>query len=438
VTSATTALWVRAAALYGPIALAFAARLANGPRPRQFAACLLSFLWTMTSLLALQQLNAHAVWWSFAPVGLALHAMPLELYLGWTVLWGVLPQLAFPRTQLWLVAAIMAAVDVVAMPLCGTAVQLGPRWLEGEAFAIALVLLPALCLARWTMENRRLHLRAAMQIALAGMLFLDWIPELVFALRPGPGWMPLRTMSAWRRQLTLSTICALALPGVAAVMEFAQRGRGTPIPYDPPKRLVTSGVYRYCANPMQLSCALVMLVWAAVLRNVWLLIPVAISAIYSAGIAEWDERADLTARFGADWLEYRTHVKNWRLRWRPCTLAPVARVYIARTCGPCSEVRQWLEAREPLDLQIVDAEALPQGSITRMRYVAGDDSETVEGVRAMARALEHVNFGYAMLGAAMRLPGVWHLTQLALDASGLGPRAIACEVSIAAHHDERA
>ena len=80
-------------------------------------------------------------------------------------------------------------------------------------------------------------------------------------------------------------------------------------------------------------------------------------------------------------------------------------------------------------MRMVDAETLPAGSIRRMRYVAGDGSETVEGVRAMGRALEHLNAGWALCGAALRLPGVWWAVQVVMDASGLGPREVVCGVS---------
>jgi protein-S-isoprenylcysteine O-methyltransferase Ste14 len=256
------------------------------------------------------------------------------------------------------------------------------------------------------------------------MLFLYLVPELVFALRTGTGWTPLLKMVNWQRQLGLQLIILLAVPGVSAVIEFAERGLGTPIPYDPPKRLVTSGIYRYCANPMQLSCALVMLVLAGLLHNGWLLLAAVVSIIYSAGIAEWDEGEDLASRFGLEWRHYRSQVRSWLPRWRPFHSGPPARLYIAASCGPCSELREWLEARKPLGMEIIDAESLPAGSIRRMRYDPADGSDAVDGVRALSRALEHLHLGWALSGTALRLPLIWQSVQLLMDASGLGPQVL--------------
>lgn len=419
----TRAEMIRAGALYFPLVISCLAGLAMGRRsPRIFPACLLSFLWTAPALLLLQMLNAAAGWWSFADGSAWFSGMPLELYIGWAIAWGVLPQIALQRLPLGWSVVTMAALDVLVMPLCHPVVALGPHWLVGEAAAAALVLAPALCIARWTQQNVHLRFRVWMQIATSGGVFLYLLPEIAFASRQGRGWEPLLAMPGWERQVALQLIAVLALPGVGAVMEFAERGGGTPIPFDPPVRLVTSGIYRYCANPMAASCTVVLLAWAALLRNGWLLLAPVVSMIYSAGIADWDESEDMQRRFGDAWRTYRSAVRNWMPRWRPYHAGDPARLYLAASCGPCSEVWRWLAARNPVGLEILAAEKLPYGLIRRMRYVPGDATPSVEGVRAMARALEHLNLGWAVAGTALRLPLMWQFVQVMMDASGLGPR----------------
>jgi protein-S-isoprenylcysteine O-methyltransferase Ste14 len=416
--------WIRAAALYLPLVLALLAGTYFRQQTRQFAACLVSSLWVAPGLLILQQANSIAGWWTYSTSGTTFRGMPLELYFGWLVLWGVLPQLAFRRLPIVFCAGLMIVVDLLTMPLCRPVVLLGNDWLLGEAVAGLIVLIPGLGIARWTAEDSHLPARAVLQVVIAGMLFLYFVPELVFALRPVSGWTRLLQMASWQRQIELQILILLAIPGVGAVAEFAERGLGTPIPYDPPKRLVTSGIYRYCANPMQISCALVMLMWAGIVHNRWLLLAATISITYSAGIAEWDEGEDLAQRFGAEWKQYRREVRSWLPRWKPYHSGADARLFVAESCGPCSELRQWIEARRPVGMNIVNAESLPAGTIRRIRYVPEDGSAAVEGVRAMGRALEHLNLGWAIAGTALRLPLVWQFAQLLMDASGLGPRVL--------------
>ena len=38
---------------------------------------------------------------------------------------------------------------------------------------------------------------------------------------------------------------------------FVLSGRGTPWPFDPPKKLVITGLYRFVSNPMAVSCLLI-------------------------------------------------------------------------------------------------------------------------------------------------------------------------------------
>jgi protein-S-isoprenylcysteine O-methyltransferase Ste14 len=442
---------IRAFALYLPIALCLIAYFVRRARIRTFAAPLLSFLWTISTLLILQRLNLHYGWWSFDTQTSCVLGMPVALYLGWAIFWGLLPQLAWPKLDVLSIAIVAFSFDLLVMVFLTPALQLSgrgiaggnaPAWMVGEAVGILLVLTPAIFLFRWTDEDTHLGLRATGQTILSGLVFLYFVPELVFALRPGtPEWRPLLATSPLQRKLWLQLLVALAIPGISAVQEFALRGGGTPLPYDPPRHLVMSGVYRFCANPMQLSCALVMLAEAFILRNLWLVAAAVMSTIYSAGLAQWDEEIDLTRRFGdrasvrgleestsiapprVNWKTYRAVVPVWGFRWRPFTGEGAATLYVASSCSSCRGVRLFLEHRNPSGLIFRDAESLPQGSIRRMRYVPADGPDE-SGVLAFARSLEHLNLGWAFCGFVLRLPVIHHTSQLLTDAAGFGPRTL--------------
>jgi protein-S-isoprenylcysteine O-methyltransferase Ste14 len=417
---------IRFLGLYVPVIVAFLLVFLRPQRKRTFPAALIGFVWTLPTLLAVQVLNLHFGWWRFNALGGLFLGMPVDLYIGWAVFWGILPILSLGETGLAWVSAVFLGIDLILMPACSPVVALGHRWLIGEFVALGLVLVPAQLFARWTINDTRIKARAVFHVLAAGGVFLFLIPEVVFAVRPGHRWDALLLEPAWLRNLELQAIALLGLVGVSAVQEFAQRGNGTPIPYDPPKQLVVSGLYRYISNPMQLSCALVMTAWGCVLRNPWLAAAGIMSFLYSLGLAAWDEGEDMRVRFGKPWEEYRNHVKAWKPRLTPWHVPnrPLARLYIAETCGLCSEVRRWFQSHGAVSLHVVAAEDHPTRDLQRITYDPMDGTDVDEGVGAFARGLEHINLGWAFAGACLRLPGIKHLVQILLDGSGLGPRSI--------------
>jgi protein-S-isoprenylcysteine O-methyltransferase Ste14 len=419
-------LAIRAFALYAPILLVAALGVSGLRTRRQIGAALVGFFYASGSLLILQLLNLHFSWWSFHASSGLIRNMPVDLYLGWTLLWGILPMLAFARRKSWQVVLIFLGIDLAAMPLCFPVVQLSSRWLVGELVAVCLVLAPAQLFSRWTLRDLHLNARATLQVLTSGMVLLFLLPEIIVASTGHGSWAALHSGRAWIRNLELQLIALLAAGGVSAAQEFAQRGAGTPIPYDSPKRLVTSGLYRYIANPMQTSCALVLSAWGALLRDPWLAASCLMAFAYSIGLATWDEGEDMRERFGLSWSRYREQVHDWKPRWRPWHDAqnPVPCVYVAETCGPCSEIRRWFETRHPVALHIMAAEDHPSHDLVRITYDPMDGTPPEEGVAAFARALEHLNLAWAYVGACLRLPVVRQVVQLLLDVSGLGPQQV--------------
>jgi len=227
----------------------------------------------------------------------------------------------------------------------------------------------------------------------------------------------------WYLGTGLQVVALIAIPGLSAVQEFAQRGRGTPFPWDPPERLVTTGPYAYMANPMQVSMTLLMLAAGAILQSWWVAAAAVVAAVFGAGLAAWHEDAELTRRFGPAWSRYRAQVRPWLPRWRPRVgSGDRAHLYFAETCTACSGLARWLRAREPAELDLLPAEGL-QPPPRRLTYV-GTDGLVETGVRALGRALEHVNLALALVGWTIRLPVVGEFVQLVTDAIGGGPREL--------------
>ena len=111
-------------------------------------------------------------------------------------------------------------------------------------------------------------------------------------------------------------VAGVALYLMCAFWSFALRGKGTPAPIDPPKKLVKEGPYRIVRNPMYWSVAFVMLGEAMVFRSVTL---VEIAAAFFAATMVFvmlHEEPALRDAFGAEYEEYCRRVPRWIPRLR--------------------------------------------------------------------------------------------------------------------------
>jgi len=390
---------------------------------------LLASAWVFATVPPLSALAVRLGWWRFEPGSDAGMGMPVALLIGWVAAWGLLPALAMPRVPAWAAAALALWLDLLLMPRLEPVLRLGPGWLWGEALLLGVSFVPARLLAAWTEGGRRLYGRAALQVACFGALVLwtgPWAVEA--AVRSQAPWLNLRFAAPVSLAVALQVAAFPALLGIAAVHEFATRGGGTPLPYDPPVRLVRSGPYAYVANPMQLSTFLVLAALGALTGRPWVVATGVMSVVYSAGIAGWDEAVAMPRRFGERWTAYRRGVRAWLPRWRPWHPsldgeAPDV-LYVSAECGKCSELGRMVEAMRPVGLVVRAAEAHPSRDLTRITYAPADGGAEEGGVAAFARALEHVNFATAVLGMAMRLPILRPALQLIVDASGGGPMRV--------------
>lgn len=408
---------IRALSLYVPLMGAVAVWKWRRPARLEATGALLATAWNLPTLLILNEAARALGWWCFNVQGAVFLGVPVDLWLGWSVLWGAFAVLVLRRARIWLAVSAFAALDLILMPLCAPVVVLGRTWLIGEALGLVLCLLPAFMFARWTRDQVHVCRRGFLQfLTFSSILLLAVIMALSFT-----GHLPhLTALTSRRAQIIGQLIFLLALPGISAVQEFATVGQGTPLPFDPPRRLVTSGIYSYLANPMQTSTTLLLLGVGLVLRDFWLVLAAAISFAYCAGLAAWDEGEDLKRRHGEPFVLYRNRVRDWLPCWRPY-VPHTARLYLSEDCGKCSQMAGFVRSLRPLGLEILAAEEHPTCDLERMTYESHDGSVRQTGIAALARAFEQVNLAWALLGMAMRLPLIAMLLQAIADVSGGEP-----------------
>jgi len=110
---------------------------------------------------------------------------------------------------------------------------------------------------------------------------------------------------------TLNLILSLPILSVAlfmmgwSVYNFL-KVKGTPVPFNPPPKLVTSGPYAYTRNPMLTGIFLLLFGLAVFFRSISLaLLFTPLFILINAWEVKAIEEAELEKRFGEEYVEYR-------------------------------------------------------------------------------------------------------------------------------------
>jgi protein-S-isoprenylcysteine O-methyltransferase Ste14 len=95
------------------------------------------------------------------------------------------------------------------------------------------------------------------------------------------------------------------------IFTFALIGRGTPMPLDPPRRLVIEGPYRFVRNPMYVGAGLA-LAGASLFYESWpLLSYTGLFFLATHLFVVWYEEPTLRRTFGPEYEAYRGRVRRW-------------------------------------------------------------------------------------------------------------------------------
>lgn len=160
---------------------------------------------------------------------------------------------------------------------------------------------------QWAERKRSKRQRIA-TLALAGAVFLVLIPlALTFVSSCIDEWLGLPGFIPE----PLNFVFALALIGAGlflsgwSVLAQFRKGKGTPAPMVPTQKLVTTGPFAYCRNPMTLGMVLFYPgfgFWTSSLSSI------ALTGIITAlltSYAKLVEERELEARFGREYVEYK-------------------------------------------------------------------------------------------------------------------------------------
>jgi hypothetical protein len=231
--------------------------------------------------------------WVYRPMAFTLGGVPLDLHIDWGLTWGFLMVWVYTRRRdaatrsagkgngsagsgrrgmgtrpqgrgsillylsVWTSGTL--AVDAVIGPHLPFLTYASPQWWIADAGLLLVVggatlwvyhaiLYPPQQPASTVWSCR---MRSLLYVGSLAGLFYGYLPGVVLSLTDGWDARPLFWLDDWR---VLSV--ALAPPlllGSWATVVFTDVGQGTPLPLDPPRRLVTTGPYAFVRNPMQIA-----------------------------------------------------------------------------------------------------------------------------------------------------------------------------------------
>jgi len=147
----------------------------------------------------------------------------------------------------------------------------------------------------------------ALVYATGFVLLWGWIALAVRPYDEGLGIvLPAWTVMLGVLSMLIGGICVLLCMGT-----FVVWGRGTPAPFDAPRRFVSVGPYKYVRNPMYIGAWMLLFGFGLYLRSFSILLLSVASLVLAHLFVILYEEPHLRDRFGASYEEYRNSVPRW-------------------------------------------------------------------------------------------------------------------------------
>ncbi len=305
------------------------------PKGREFPQAVMA-VWTQLSVgILLDYVVVRLGFWAYRPMPFTLYGIPIDLHLEWGLVWSFFltwlysklrrfwrgPRFVILYLAVW--TAVTVGFDAVVAGQMLFLSHANSRWWMADTVFLCVVqgitlgvyhtgLFPS---PRPFWRRWACCARSTLYVVSIASVFYILLPQVVLTLTHSEQVRPLVDLRNPLLFLALSAV-PFAL-GAWAILAFAYPGFGTPLPLDPPRKLVVTGPYAYVRNPMQIAGLLLALLLPLQYPTRYMLFYMLDLGLVSVVLFALFERDELADRFGEEFLLYRKSVHNWFPRLIP-------------------------------------------------------------------------------------------------------------------------
>lgn len=151
--------------------------------------------------------------------------------------------------------------------------------------------------------------------AIKTLIWSIFVPGTITVLVPY--WLVSARSIPFPQEMSLVRLIGLAVLLLACIIyiwcawNFTFIGKGTPAPFDPPKKLVVKGPYQFVRNPMYVFVALSLIGEAIFFATTLLIIYAGVAVLFCHLWVVYYEEPSLRRRFGESYERYTTNVSRW-------------------------------------------------------------------------------------------------------------------------------
>jgi len=277
---------------------------------RRWTSALFAYIWQFQWRLMLFTGGIQLGLWTFDTEQMLLMGVPADIMLGASLLLGALPAILLSKLSVTRLIPALVISDLLLIYLFMPLIGLSMVSFVCLLVVSILVITPSQLLARWTVLSQHIYLRSTLQNISWAVLLLWLFPSVLFHLT-ADSWNVFLARDWLINCLYLSVLLLPTIIITNALYVFAKYGKGTGFPYDAPIHLVTTGVYRYVSNPMQIGIVLLMAFWGMILSSGLLMLTAPIALVLFIVFKNVCNGSCQIGESDPNWQAYQRNTPKW-------------------------------------------------------------------------------------------------------------------------------